>query len=100
MEKERYTFIVALNPAAFALPATYCGVSGRMGNIIMPYGSKVLRRLSQRSSIHNVRNATIFTLIMQLLGKNCMHKYHFVYIPVRYMVHSDTNSIDTRRIAQ
>jgi hypothetical protein len=41
IKKPRYTFILALNPLASALPAAYYGVSDCMGNIIIPCGSKL-----------------------------------------------------------
>jgi hypothetical protein len=44
-------FHIVLNPAASAFPVACCGVSERMGNIIIPYGSKILRSLLRRASI-------------------------------------------------
>jgi hypothetical protein len=40
-----------LNPVASAFPVACCGVSERMGNIIIPCGSKILRSLLRRASI-------------------------------------------------
>jgi hypothetical protein len=40
-----------MNPVASAFPVACCGVSERMGNIIIPYGSKILRSLLRRASI-------------------------------------------------
>jgi hypothetical protein len=40
-----------LNPAVSAYPAACCGVSERMGNIISPNRSKILRDLLRRASI-------------------------------------------------
>jgi len=39
------------NPVASAFPVACCGVSERMGNIIIPYGSKILRSKLRRTSI-------------------------------------------------
>jgi len=40
-----------MNPVASAFPVACCGVSERMGNIIIPYGSKILCSLLRRASI-------------------------------------------------
>jgi len=40
-----------MNPVASAFPVACCGVSERMGIIIIPYGSKILRSLLRRASI-------------------------------------------------
>ncbi len=39
------------NPAASAFPVACRGECERMGNIIIPYGSKILRSLLRRASI-------------------------------------------------
>ncbi len=43
---------IFLNPVASRYPAACRGVSERMGNIIIPYGSKILRSLLRRASNH------------------------------------------------
>jgi hypothetical protein len=43
--------MVGINPAASANTFTCCGVRERMGNIIIPCGSKILRNLLRRASI-------------------------------------------------
>jgi hypothetical protein len=40
-----------LNPAASAFPVACRGVSERMGNMIIPCGSKILRSFLRRASI-------------------------------------------------
>ena len=39
-----------MNPAASAFPVACRGVSERVGNIIIPYGSKILRSVLRRAS--------------------------------------------------
>jgi hypothetical protein len=46
-----HIYLLFLNPAAGAFPVACCGVSERMGIIIIPYGSKILRSLLRRSSM-------------------------------------------------
>jgi hypothetical protein len=43
--------LCVMNPVASAFPVACYGVSERMGNIIIPYGSKILRSLLRRASI-------------------------------------------------
>jgi hypothetical protein len=54
-----------MNPAASAFPVACCGVSERIGNSIIPYGSKILRSLLRRASITHIFGITrdILTVI-------------------------------------
>ena len=48
-----------MNLAASAFPVACRGVSERMGNIIIPYGSKILCSLLRRASIGGQRNCCL-----------------------------------------
>jgi hypothetical protein len=60
-EQYYYTAGSGVNPVASAFPAACRGVSERMGNGIIPYGSKLLRRLLRRDSIKKSKGASDFS---------------------------------------
>ncbi len=77
-----------MNPLASAFPVACCGVSERMGNIIIPYGSKILRSLLRRASIAEavrIRMEEIKTFeIKNKLGLHARVAAKLVNVSTRY----------------
>ena len=77
-----------MNPVASAFPVACCGVSERMGNIIIPYGSKILRSLLRRASIAEavrIRMEEIKTFeIKNKLGLHARVAAKLVNVSTRY----------------
>jgi hypothetical protein len=55
-----------VNPAVSAVPVACRGVSERMGNIIIPYGSKILRSLLRKAS--NAKKLKIFKDVTEIIS--------------------------------
>jgi hypothetical protein len=65
-----------VNPVASASPEVRCGVSERMGKIIIPYGSKILRSLLRRAS-----NAAFISVCRIDNGDNAPQAYgYFIHV--------------------
>ena len=90
-----------LNPAASANTLACCGVSERMGNIIIPCGSKILRSLLRRASIEIL----YFETFAQLLLCHCEERqrrgnllYYQYAVRLLHFVRNDTEHIVQRFI--
>ncbi len=68
-----------MNPLASAFPVACCGVSERMGNIIIHCGSKILRSLLRRASIFYMVYARTKTIsLTNIAGTSTLWAWRFI----------------------